>query len=271
MNSAIAFLTTEAKEQTITFANEIAKKLKIDVFIIEDDVNVTEIKIIHNVKLLHISDHRCEMEGYINSTTGTHIQKTPNAIDKFLYMFCESEDYDFVWLFEEDVFIPSVDAFINLHKCNFMYDLVCAKHIVKTDQVIDWNWKSIIGKIEKPWFSSMNCVTGFSRKLFNLIKEYVDKHKTLFNSEVMFNTLAHQNNLKISTPLELRTIMWKADWSIDDVLTLKNNLFHPVKSIDRQEALRTMMDLAKDIEYESVNKLPLFLKTENNENEKIHL
>ena len=52
----------------------------------------------------------------------------------------------------------------------------------------------------------------------------------------MFNTLALHNNLNIKDIEELKTIVWRNEWTKKDINI--NNLYHPVKSIEEQYQLR---------------------------------
>lgn len=262
MKTAIAFLTTEPKEQTITFAYKIKQQIpNVEVFIICDyDGFIPAADGL--VKIIQISDSECSSKGYKNATAGTHIQKTPNAIDKFFYFFIEKQTFNSVWLFEDDVFIPSIGALNELVKMQEQnnYDLIIPKLEKKTNDVMDWNWPGIVGKIEKPFWRTMLCCACFSANMLYEIKKYVDKNKTLFNSEVMPCTIAAQANMKIYCPKELRTIMWQASWGVDDILQLPLSIFHPIKNVERHEHLRYMVEMAEELRYEPANKLPTFLK-----------
>lgn len=265
MKKAIVFLCSNPLEETIDFAIEIKRSTDFDVFIVVDNNTQIYDQDIAGIRFIQTPDNICIATGYYNSNIGidvTHIKKNPIAIDKFLYSFCfySNTDYDFVWVFEDDVFIPSIDHILNLHKNYCQYDLVTPNNFLKTDTIPDWHWKHIFNKIGPPYYYSMVCAMGLSRKMLNTIKDYVDKNKTLFYIEAMFNTLAMQNNLFVCDPLELKSIVWQGKWHIDEFLLLPNNVFHPRKDIENHPDLRDLINrYKKDLSYKPINTLPDFI------------
>jgi hypothetical protein len=174
-------------------------------------------------------------------------------MDKFLYSFCEKfTEYEFLWVLEHDVLVPSVKTIKNLTEEYSGYDLVTQDNKLKEDNLMDWHWRSVVDKIGPPYYNSMICAMGISRKLLNCIKKYVEEKKTLFYSEVMFNTIAMQNNLKVIAPFELKSIVWMGEWHPDVIQQLPNNLFHPMKELDKYSEIRK--DLLK---WEQDNRKPI--------------
>ena len=262
MKVAIVFLTNYPKENTMTFALEVKKSLGHDVFLIVDDNScVLDIEHLHTIQ---INDDKTKY--YINSNIGedtTHIKKNPIAMDKFLYTFCENYlDYDYVWVFEDDVFIPSVDTIKNLHNNYKDFDLVTPNHFIKTDKVPNWHWPSIFNLFpnrQEPFYFSMVCAMGLSRKMLESIKRFATENKTLFYIEVMFNTLAEDNKLKVVDAFELKSIVWMGDWSYNEFLLLPNNVFHPRKDIENHYNLRQGINILSLTNYKPINKLPNFI------------
>ena len=268
MKIAIVFLTNEPKEGTIEFAKRVKEETNYDVFIVADD-NSKEYDVCCGVKIIQEYDVVCSYTGYFNSNisdNSTHIKKNPIAMDKFLYSFCEHTDvydYDFVFVLEDDVFVPSVSAiknFINKYSC---YDLVTPNNFLKNDTVMDWHWRSVFDKHEPPYYYSMVCAMGLSKKMFSAIKDYVKKNKTLFYIEVMFNTICHHRGLSVFAPLELKSIVWMGSWGRDEWALLPENFFHPMKNINEHEDYRETIldDMINVIDgtWIPVNKLPKFI------------
>jgi len=280
MRTAIAFLTTSPKKETINFAEKIANETNFDVFIICDDGRYSssnddsaypmyppQVTIIHkkeSVNLVYVNDNNCSALGYINATPkGSHIQKTPNSWDKVLCYFCEYDiknPYDFVLIFEDDVFIPSVEAVVNLVTKSLKYDLVVPHNHLQEFQAIGWHWAEVVDKIQPPYYYSMTCAVGLSRKVLDTVRAYVKENKTLIFHEVMFNTLAMQNSLKIVTLMELKSIVWQGKWGIDEWLLLPNNVFHPVKDIENHDKHRELIASSKDSGYQPADSLPDFVR-----------
>jgi hypothetical protein len=256
MRTAVVFLCKEPKQSTIDFAQEIKQKTGFRIFIVSD--------MLARKDRFYISDSFCKDFNYKGcNITGkeTHIKKEIITWDKFLYLFCEVlTAYDFVWVFEDDVFIPSVEVLQNLHNKYNGYDLVTPNNFKKTDNAKDWHWKYIFDKIPPPYYYSMVCGMGLSRNLLNVIKQYVDENKQLFHIEAMFNTLANYAKLKIIDALELKSIVASGKWDIDDFLLLPNNVFHPRKDIENHPKLREQITDYQLSGYEPVDTLPDFVK-----------
>lgn len=251
---AVVFLCKEPHEETIRFAKQIKSETNFFVSIVSDKYS--------NSNSLYISDEYCKEKGYINSNisnNATHIKKNPIVWDKFLCLYSET-DFDFVWVFEDDCFIPSVETLVRLNEKYNGYDLVVPNNFSNPSQKAqDWHWRNIYDKIEPPYHYSMVCACGMSKKMLQTIKKYVDENKTLFYIEVMFNTLAMQNNLKVIDVFELKSIVWLGDWWIDEFLLLPNNIFHPLKDISNHEEYRIKIKESIENGYKPVNNLPEFL------------
>lgn len=114
----------------------------------------------------------------------------------------------------------------------------------KNDGILDdinnknsWNWYKTIDYInlELPYYFNMCCCIRVSKKLLNIIKEYVNINKTLFFIEVLFITLTIKNKLTYIYPKELNNIYYDKKFdNFDD----KNIFYHPVKDIDKHHILR---------------------------------
>lgn len=262
MKSAVVFLTTIPQNGTIRFAQKIKTLLGHDVFIVIDQ-NKYNPDTSLDITYIKVKEEFCEQMGYINSNIGdnvTHIRKNPIAMDKFLLFFCENTlPYDFVWVFEDDVFIPSIDVLKRLDSLYSKYDLVTPNNFLKTDNALDWHWRHIVDKIEPPYYYSMVSAMGLSKKMLDCIKSYVHKNKSLFYIEAMFNTLAMQNGFKVIDPIELKSIVWIGEWGLDEFLLLPNSVFHPIKSIEEHQILRDAIIQFSAENYQPTNRLPEFL------------
>jgi hypothetical protein len=264
--TAIVFLTKKPNAETKKFAETIYAETDFEVFVVPDDEsefgkNNDSVRHYGSIEIL---DSTCIENGYVGcniNSTATHIKRPVIAYDKCLYYFCELNPfYDFVWVFEDDCFIPSIDTIVNLNEKYCQNDLVVPNHFFKKNSTLDWHWKHIVDKINPPYFYSMVCAAGFSQAMLNTIKEYVAINKRLFHIEAMFNTLAQQNNLKVADPLELKSVVWMGEWGLDEFLLLPNNVFHPIKDIDNYNQLRLSIAKAKIGNYTPKNKLPDFIK-----------
>ena len=162
-----------------------------------------------------------------------------------MYYFTRiNTEFDHIWLIEDDVFIPSVSALINLNNKYPIADLLCAENI-KNDsgETKSWpHWQKAVGKINLPWYESAVCVIRVSKRLFQKIDEYVIKHKVLLWHEMLFNIIAMHNNFLLETPSELSTIVWRRNWTFNDINRRKLNLFHPIKNFDLHSTYRKKLN-----------------------------
>lgn len=259
MKTAVAFLTTTPHEATLAFSREV-RDTGFDVFVICDDEQQFNIV---NDGIIHISDELCQNWKYVDSninSTSTHIKKNPIAWDKMLLFFCEfAKEYDFVWVFEDDCFIPSVETIQHLHLKYRNFHLVTPNNFQNDGSAMDWHWRDIYPKIKGPYAYSMVCACGISRDVLNEVKRYKEREGTLFYIEVMFNTLALHKGLKVIDAFELKSIVWMGDWSIDEFLLLPNNIFHPRKDIENHYIMRKLIKESRFSGYIPKNKLPDFL------------
>jgi hypothetical protein len=258
MKTAVAFLTKSPQENTLRFAKEVTD-VGFDTFVISDNETDAE-------NAVYIDDEVCKEHGYINSnisSTATHIKKNPIAWDKMLYLFCELETrYDFVWVFEDDCFMPSVETIQHLHFKYRNAHLVTANNFKNDGKAMDWHWRDIYPKIKGPYAYSMVCACGISRDVLNEVKRYKEREGTLFYTEVMFNTLALQKGLKVIDAFELKSVVWQGEWGLNEFILLPNNVFHPRKDIDNHYGLRALIKDAKRQEFKPKNNLPHFLRNE---------
>jgi len=264
MKTAVVFLSTKPSIETLKFADEVYDKSKFDVFVVVDDCEYKLPYVSSKHVAYAVEDKECKNYGYVGSNIAkgqTHIDKDVIAWDKFLFIFCEVlQSYDYLWVFEDDVFIPFVNTIAKLHDNYSSYDLVTPNNFAKTDNVMDWHWKSIMSRIKPPYHYSMVCAMGISKRLLDKVKEYKQKHNCLFHIEAMFNTIAMQSGFKCAAPLELKSIVWMGEWSINEFLLLPNNVFHPKKETkEHPEYRKRILEYSKN-GYKPVNMLPQFIK-----------
>jgi hypothetical protein len=271
MKTGIVFLCKEIKDSTLNFANAIAEKKFAEVYIVSDeqveffdssDMNFVANKT-HSATTLFVRDNACIKDGYAGcNNSNTHIKKEVIAYDKFLWIFCKRnlDNLDNIWVFEDDCFIPSIDALINLNNKYKNFDLVTPNNFLKTDTIPDWHWKHIFGSIKKPYYYSMVCAAMFSKKMLSEIKKYAEKNNKLFFIESMFNTIAMQKELKVTDANELKSIVWMGEWDLNHFVQLPNNIFHPIKELDKHNQYRKDILTAKETGFKLTKELPNFLK-----------
>jgi len=86
-------------------------------FIDNNESDLTEYKHFYpNIVFVKIKEEDCYKRGYYNSN---YVIKNgePSAWDKAILYFCDYyHNYNYVWFFEDDVFIPSYSTLLNIDK-----------------------------------------------------------------------------------------------------------------------------------------------------------
>ena len=266
-NLAISFLCKDLQPETYNFGEKIRSQLGLPVYYVIDSCIIPDFVTVEALPdMVVISDSTCVEAGFQNCmVTGqkvnTVLSKNPISYDKMLFYFCRRElSIDFLFVFEDDVFIQSVETVANLMNGSSDFDLVTPNNFYKDDKVYDWHWNSVLDKIDPPYYFSMVSAFGLSRNLLNVIDEYVKKNNTLFFTEVMFNTLAMQNNLSVTDAFELKSVVWQGEWGINEFLLLPDNVFHPKKDLENFEEYRADILRLKDSRIPIENNLPPFIK-----------
>lgn len=254
---AVAFLTKNPQENTLRFAKEVSD-IGFDTFVISDEQTSAE-------NAIYITDDMCISLNYKNAhiwENSGSIKKQITSWDKMIYLFCELETcYNFVWVFEDDCFIPSVETIQHLHMKYRNFHLVTPNNFKNDGSMQDWHWRYIYDKCNRaPYAYSMVSACGISRDVLNEVKRFKESEGTLFFIEAMFNTLALQKGLKVIDAFELKSVVWQGEWGLNEFILLPNNIFHPRKDIENHYGLRELIKQAKHKEYKPKNNLPHFLK-----------
>jgi len=246
-NSAICLLCVRPNKIHIDFFNTISNY---KLFMLCDDNNSNTN--IQNIEVIKIDDNESFSSGFKNSNYC--VEKNPSAWDKVFYYFSKinPNNFDYVWILEDDVFVPNNDAFWNLDNKYGVADLLCRSNICNS-QINDWQLWHTAQKHDLPWYSSMMCCCRISNKLFAEIGKYVEENGELFFIETMINTIANHKKLVIKEVEEFENIIAKAPlgnryrhfsngkiiWMTKSIPNIRDNyLYHPVKNIELQEASR---------------------------------
>ncbi|CAF1223158.1 unnamed protein product [Rotaria sordida] len=178
--SALCFLTRIPALETLEFAQELAQdaiEYDVDVFIMIDDnkFNVSTINISSNIRLVQISNQECIYYGYRKTIyVGKGWPKITSWDKALLYFTLLNNNYGFVWLIENDVLIPSVQAFRSLHQLySNTSDLIVPSNKINLlgDTSTRIWWPQAVGKLILPWSHSMVNVVGLSRRMLIAIEK----------------------------------------------------------------------------------------------------
>ena len=248
-NSAICLLCVRPNKIHIDFFNTVSNY---KLFILCDDNNYNYNTNNTNIEFIKIDDNECFEKGYKNSNF--FVNKNPSAWDKVFYYFCKkNKNFDYVWILEDDVFVPNNDAFWNFDNKYGNADLLCKSNICNTSKN-EWQlWLTANNKYDLPWYFSMVCCCRISNQLFEEIRKYVEEKNELFFIETMIITIANHKKLIIKEVEEFEDIIAKAPlgnryrhfsngkiiWMTKSIPNIRENyLYHPVKNIELQEASR---------------------------------
>jgi hypothetical protein len=236
--SALCFLTRlptfDEYQWAQTLAND-AIKYGVDVFMMIDDngFNVTLVnQSLSSLRLLQFDKQRCLDVGYHNTISlGAHTTDVTAWDKALMYFNVLNTNHSFVWLIEDDVFIPSVHAFRSLHQLYWnASDLIVARNEKNLlGNTGKWLWRMAVNKMPLPWSCSMVNLIGLSRHMLIAVDEYVRWRGIVPFHEFFFNSLAMQKNLTVISPPELSTIVYRSFYSYDHIQKRPNNFWHPAK------------------------------------------
>ena len=231
-NIVICLLCVCPTDRVLKFASKYAETHP--VYVVCDDPSCT-VPMSTPITFVKLTDEVCKTSGYNNSNPA--IPKRPSAWDKALYYFCtQNIEPQHVWFVEEDVFVPRESLFKELDERYPTTDFIMKQHVKDTDDPAFEFWYDGDGKMDRPFYRSLVCATRVSRRLLDRVKDLHDSKRTLVFIEIMFNTLAVQNNYTMEMPKELQNIIFRHEWTEETVNG--NELFHPVKDTTLHDTYR---------------------------------
>jgi hypothetical protein len=235
MKYIICFLTVQPSKLFYNFCKKLKNKNN-DIYICIDNNNHNIENYDNKIKIIKIDNKICEDKGFKN--TVLWCKNRACSRDKALCYFCNTNiNFDYIWFIEEDVFIPSIHTIEKINNKYTNCDLLTSSNILYDEK--PWvHWEYVLNTIEipPPYSHSMISAIRCSKKLLKYIYDYATNYKKLILDEVLFNTLAMQNNLVIVIPEELSTIVFKKNWKIDNINM--NNLYHPIKNTKKHHVFR---------------------------------
>jgi hypothetical protein len=234
--NALCILTITPHSHSLDFLEEFANRYNnYKVFICCDNSEYLLPKTYKNITIIQYSEEECIEQGYKESASICTNLKDVVAWDKSLKYFCNdfNNQFEHVWLVEEDVFIPTYEIIYNIDSKYVDADLLSLTHIINDTNMTDWHWLRAADKHPPPWASSLVCICRLSKTQQDHIKRYVDNNKRLSFVEFMFNTLALHNNLKVENPEEFLGMTC----NIPVTEVSKERVFHPLKDMELQSKL----------------------------------
>jgi hypothetical protein len=245
---AIAVLTKIPSNELIEFYKKTIDENH-ELFIVVDD-NQHKISEHDGINFIYLDDSICIHQGFTLFNTAIKkngIFSNCSAWEKALMFFCElNKTYDHVWFIEDDVFIPQSGLISEIDQQHPHSDLITNRHNINNDGSLGaWKWWQTFPReiLPPPWAHSMVCAVRLSKKLLQVLSEFVKDHKNSMKFiEYIFNTLALHNNLEIRTINNLSGIRGpRLPWTTFKLMR-PHIFYHPVKSIDDQIKFRKELE-----------------------------
>jgi hypothetical protein len=242
MKNIICFLTVKPTKEFYNFAKTL-KNNEYDVYIIVDSNDYIIPEYDGAIPIIKVNNNICESRGFKN--TLYYCNNKAFARDKALYYFTVSRiSFKYLWLIEEDVFIPNTTIIPSIDSKYPNFDLLCKANKItsKITQPIDWHWPKIKSNIfiQLPWACSLVCAIRITPKLLGCIAKYAKTFNTLFLDEALFNTIAIHNGLAIRAIEELSKLEFNKRWNINEFS--EKYLYHPIKNIQDQIFIRKHLE-----------------------------
>jgi hypothetical protein len=242
MKNAVVLLTVRPNRGQVDFCRQIERD-NLDLFVLADD-NELDKSLHQDISLIQIDDRHCRESGFRRFNPMIIKPFECSAWDKVLYHFSSVDTrYDNVWIIEEDVFVSTPETIPELDRKYGEADIISASNNVnETGELHSWYWWQHVPveALPLPWAWSMVCGVRLSRAALGAIKDFVAleeaRNAACLNIEFVFHTLALHRGLKVVVADELKGVVWRKDWSTDELLA--EGLYHPIKDVDRHAVLR---------------------------------
>ena len=240
---AISLLVREPNMIWVNFLNSFKDDYDLHIIIDNYEYNTEDLELQYpNIKFIKINDNECKSAGFVN--VNKVFPKSPTAWDKALYYFSViNENYDYVWFIEDDVYIPNKKILMDIDSKYTSTDLLCNIYTINEDGNMNtWPfWDTAQHYFELPWVSGLQCICRMSNKLLKKIKDFADEKHELTFLEVLFPTLAHQNNLSYLKPEEFKNVIYSQNYNNLDEIDA-NNIYHPMKIMNHHDEVRKLCD-----------------------------
>jgi hypothetical protein len=243
MKDAISVITVVPNETLLEFYDKIKYY---DIFVIVDnnDFDLTNFKTkFPKINFIQIDNNECIENGFQNISYQA-MNKNVIGWDKVIYKMCqEKKNYRYVWIFEDDVFIPYEKTLLDIDNKYKNIDLIANTDYTE-GKYYEWLWPQIMHTIplEKPYYCGMMCAIRLTNTFLEKIEEYAKTYNTLFWLEAFFPTLVKHYKLNCLHIDEIKTITYSAEFYDTDIKS--SYLYHPMKNIERHSKIREFLFLS---------------------------
>lgn len=197
------------------------------------------------IHFVQVDSEKCKTASIINMNL--LFGKPVTAWEKAMYYFhVENTSYESVWCLEDDIFFYSESTLTSIDIKYPTSDLLTADYgTVDKDYKTHpwWGPRNFQIGFEPPYSNAMVCGIRISKTLLSIIHNYAHEHKTLFFLEALFSSLAKKYQVVYDTPDEMKTIVYRNSWTVDDLS--RSNIYHPIKDLQQQLEFRGALNSAE--------------------------
>ena len=250
----ICFLCKNPKSiEYLEFINSLSDKYyKIFLCIDDNTYNYIYHEDFKNINIIQIDNDECNASGYKGLVS--YFKNRGCSKDKALYYFNNYDiKYHYLWLIEDDTFLPNKDIIKNIDNKYKLYDFL-SPPLYTVDGC--WYWINVINeqfellKLEYTKYRKlfnykkynsrrlskcMTCCIRLSRNYMITVDEFTNYYNTLFMDEIFFINISIINNMFMKSIPELKYIKYKESILDDSKI---NFLYHPMKDFERQKKIR---------------------------------
>ena len=179
---ALALLTLRPDDRQVDFYRGLEAD-GYDLLVFVDDPDFQPVR--DDVRYVLIDDAECASAGYYDFAPTCYKLSRACSWDKAAYFFARLNPvrYEHVWLIEDDVFVPTLDAISALDRKYPGADIVSQAEVINTTGTTQgWFWWRFIDAdlLPLPWAMSLVCAVRLKTTVFDLLPALVDSWKARY-------------------------------------------------------------------------------------------
>lgn len=255
---AFIFFGKWPSEDVLGFAAELAEKTAYSVYIVPDDKDFhwPDADKHPKVRIRHVTKSQVMQANFTHASSYTFAADAPPdkaiwANDRALTLAASdefSEQYCRIWLIEDDVFIPSVEAAVHVNRlARDSFDYISTSDV----QAYPWpywsNWrrfKKMLTRFPIPseyWRHNMANAVAMSPKFLAILRSLAAANGQLLFFEAMYPTLAcalNRTHLKLDELHFFPKIRGTVNFEWEDIAKHKLWWYHPMKDTALRKVFR---------------------------------
>lgn len=199
----------------------------------------------HSAGTIRVAGAEAEAAGYRGTVSWLPDRASSRCKALFWLARVYAGPIDHWWLLEEDVLVPTEATLLALDARLPGADLITPNHQPRVSRRLHWSghpswphWKLGAGLLDPPLYSSMVCGMRLSRRLVAEVDRLAARRGRLAFCELLFNTLAARERMRIHTPPELAPVVWRNPLAKLGAKFHPALLYHPIKDLAHQRRIR---------------------------------